>query len=64
MKSLFYIVVLTSFHRCAPGIGAVYRRPVPLLLGWRREGDIAARSPIAYTVQFECRHLRIQLRKL
>ena len=63
MKSLFYIVVLYTFHRRAPGIGAVFRGPIPLLLGWRGEGDISARVAIAYTVRFECRHLRVQLRK-
>ena len=63
MKSLFYFVVLYYISRRAPGIGAVYRRPVPLLLGWRGEGDIAARDRIAYTVRLECRHLRIQLWK-
>ena len=44
MKSLFYIVVLYTFIAPHPGIGAVFRRPVPLLLGWWGEGDIAARD--------------------
>ena len=63
MKSLFSIVVLYTFLVANPASGQYIRRPVPLLLGWRGEGDIAACDPIAYTVRFECQHLRIQLRK-
>ena len=45
MKSLFYIAVLYTFLAPHPATGQYYRRPVSLLLGRRREGDIAAREP-------------------
>ena len=63
MKSLFYIVVLYTFIAAQPASGQYFEDPY---LYYSVGGGRAISPPasaIAYTVRFECRHLRIQLRK-
>ena len=63
MKSLFYFVVLYTFLAANPASGQYIEDPyLYYSVGGGRAISPPA-VPIAYTVQFECRHLRIQLRK-
>ena len=63
MKSLIYIVVLYTFLAAHPASGQYFEDPYLYYSVGGGAGDITARVAIAYSVRFECRHLRIQLRK-